>query len=131
VHDLASPTFREELADGLVRRWSTDADVEPISTLLGATLRRAQDEMPNPRTVAGTHLLMQSDFPYMSADDAAIVEDPGRDGRAIVASVFFWRHAMELCRHPVRGHPGGARSERLHHYVNRAATHRSVFVSEG
>ena len=100
MHDFASPRFREELADGLVRRWSTDADVEPISALLGATLRREQDEMPNPRTVAGTHLLMKSDFPYMSAADAAIVEDPGRDGRAIVACVFFWRHAWSFAGIP-------------------------------
>ena len=92
MRDLASAGFRGELADGLVRRWSTDADVEAIAALLGATLRRTQDEMPNPRTVAGTRLVMQSDFPYMRTGDAAVVEDPGEGGTPIVACIFFWRH---------------------------------------
>jgi GNAT superfamily N-acetyltransferase len=100
VQDIAAPGFREELPDGLVRRWSTAADVEPIAALLGATLRRAEDEMPNPRTVAGTHLVMQSDFPYMSVGDGAVVEDPARDESSIVACIFFWRHTWSFAGIP-------------------------------
>ena len=56
--------------------------------------------MPNPRTVAGTHLLMRSDFPHMSAGDAAVVEDRSRGGGAIVACVFFWRHTWSFAGIP-------------------------------
>ena len=98
---MASPEFREELADGLVRRWATDADVEPIAALLGSTLRRAQDEIPEPSTVAGTRLILDSDFPYMDGPvDAAVVEDPGRNGMRIVACTFFWRHTWSFAGIP-------------------------------
>jgi len=94
----ASPEFREQLDGGLVRRWSTAADVERIAALLGSTLRQAQDEMPNPRTIAGTRLLMDSDFPYTTAEDAAVVEDTGTG--EIVASILFWRHAWSYAGIP-------------------------------
>ena len=100
VDDLASPDFHDEFAEGLIRRWSTAADVEPIAALLGATLRRAQDEMPNPRTVAATRLILQSDFPYMTAGDAAVVEDTGGGEPSIVACVFFWRHTWSFAGIP-------------------------------
>ena len=98
VRHAASPEFRDQLEGGLVRRWSTDADVERIAALLGATLRRAQDEMPNPRTVTGTRLVMDSDFPYMGVEDAAVVENPA-DGE-MVACVFFWRHTWSFAGIP-------------------------------
>jgi GNAT superfamily N-acetyltransferase len=100
VPEVASPEFREELADGLIRRWSTPADVEQIAALLGAVLRRSDDEMPSPRTVAGTRLLLDSDFPYMTAGDAAIVEKPGDGDSSIVACVFFWRHTWSFAGIP-------------------------------
>jgi hypothetical protein len=116
VHDAASPDFRDEMADGLVRRWSTAADVEQIAELLGATLRRSQDENPNPRTVAGTRLVMESDFPYMNTDDAAIVEER-RDGESsIVACTFFWRHTWSFA-----GIPFGVTRPEM---VATAASHR-------
>lgn len=100
VEELTSPSFRGALPGGLVRRWSTAADVEAIAALLGMTLRRAEDEMPNPRTVAGTHLLMDSEFPYMEVGDAAVVEAPGDGGTAIVACIFFWRHTWSFAGIP-------------------------------
>ena len=98
--DPASPEFREELADGLIRRWSTVDDVEQIAALLGAVLRRSGDEMPSPRIVAGTRLVLDSDFPYMTAGDAAIVEKPGDGGSSIVACVLLWRHTWSYAGIP-------------------------------
>ena len=98
--ELASPEFREQLAGGLIRRWSTPDDVEQIAALLGAVLRRSDDEMPSPRTMAGTRLLLDSDFPYMTAGDAAIVERRGGGESSIVACVFYWRHTWSLAGIP-------------------------------
>ena len=99
--DLAASDFREGLPGGLVRRWATDADIEPIAALLGSTLRRAQDPMPDPNTAAGTRLILDSDFPFMhGVADAAVIEDPGRAEMPIVACTFFWRHTWSYAGIP-------------------------------
>jgi GNAT superfamily N-acetyltransferase len=100
VSDLALPDVRDQLPGGLIRRWANDADVERITALLGATLRRAQDENPSPRTMAGARLLLGPGFPFMNgAADAAIVEDP-QAGGSIVACTFFWRHTWSFAGIP-------------------------------
>ena len=72
VSDLALPDVRDQLPGGLIRRWANDADVERITALVGATLRRAEDENPSPRTMAGARLLLGPAFPFMNGAAAAV-----------------------------------------------------------
>ncbi len=90
--ELASADYIGDLGDGLIRRWSTEADIEKIAWLLGSVFRNEKDELPNPRQVGEARLVLQPPFPYMTSDDAAVVEDTSQPSRPLVACTYFWRH---------------------------------------
>ncbi len=98
--DLASPSYIGDLGGGLIRRWSTAADTEKFALLLGTVFRDDNDDLPNPRPMAEARLLMRPGFPYMTADDVAVVEDTSRPDRPLVASTTFWRHTWSYAGIP-------------------------------
>ena len=88
----ASPTYRNDLGDGLVSRWSTAADTEKIGLLLSQIHRDSADAPLNIRSQDLPRIMMGPDFPYMGENDFAIVEDTSKPDRPIIACTCFWRH---------------------------------------
>ncbi len=82
----------DNLGDGLIRRWSTQADQAKIGRLLGSAFRNSQDDPPNPRLMDQANMLMGPDFPFMGPDDFAVVEDTSKPDRPLVACTSLWRH---------------------------------------
>jgi GNAT superfamily N-acetyltransferase len=98
--DLATPSYIGSLGDGLIRRWSTAADTEKFAVLLGTVFRDEDDELPNPRPMAEARLLMSPNFPYMTPNDVAVVEDTSKPERPLVACTTFWRHTWSYAGIP-------------------------------
>ncbi len=82
----------DDLGDGLICRWSTQVDQEKIGYLLGTAFRNSEDEPPNPRMMDQARLVMHPDFPFMGAEDWAVVEDTSKPERPLVACTCLWRH---------------------------------------
>ncbi len=99
--DLASPGFVGQLADGLVRRWTTPADTPRLGELLGTVWVDHEDEVPNPRTAHEAQLLMEPGFPFGTPYDAAVVEDTAQPARPLVACTFLWRHRWSFAGTPI------------------------------
>ncbi len=89
---MASPNFRGDLGDGLIRRWSTPADVEKLAHLMGTVFRDSADEPPNVRMIDQAHLMMAPGYPYMGPGDFAVVEDTSKPDSPLVACTALWRH---------------------------------------
>ena len=66
-NQLAEPTYVGDLDNGLIRRWSTQADQEKIAQLLGVVYRNSEDEPVNVRTIDTIRILMRPGFPLMGA----------------------------------------------------------------
>lgn len=92
TNTLASPNFHGDLGDGLIRRWSTSADVEKLAHLMGTVFRDSADEPLNVRMIDQAHLMMAPGYPYMGPGDFAIVEDTSKPDSPLVACTALWRH---------------------------------------
>ncbi|RIK31069.1 MAG: GNAT family N-acetyltransferase, partial [Chloroflexi bacterium] len=91
---LAAPTLIDDLSDGLVRRWSTAADVVKIGQLIGAVFRDRPDGPFNERAADVARIVLSETlpFPFMTPGDFALVEDTSQPERPTVACACFWRH---------------------------------------
>jgi GNAT superfamily N-acetyltransferase len=98
---LADPTYRQDLGDGLICRWSTAADVEGIGLLLSTVHRDSADEPLNITSQDLARIFMSGKFPFMDAGDFAVVEDRGRPDRPIVACTCLWRHQWRYAGIPI------------------------------
>jgi hypothetical protein len=101
-HDLAAPNFSGDLGDGLIRRWSTQADAEKIALLLSTVHRDRADEPLNPRSQDLAHVLMSGKSPFMAAGDFAVVEDAAHPDRPLVACTCLWRHRWRYADIPLK-----------------------------
>lgn len=90
-----SSSYRRDLGQGLIARWSTVADSENIAQLIGMVFRNKADEPANIRMTNSVRRFMRGDYPLMSSNDYAIVEDTGKEGNPIVAGVCLWRQTWE------------------------------------
>jgi hypothetical protein len=97
---LALPDFVGDLGNGLVRRWTTAADVEKVALLMGTVHRDETDPLPNPGPMAEVRMMMSPTFPYMTPGDAAVVEDSSQPNRPLVACTYFWRHTWSYAGIP-------------------------------
>ena len=91
----AAPSYRRELGEGLVERWSTPADTEHIAHLVGLVFRDSEDEPLNARMMDAVRRQMSGDFPLMGPGDYAVVEDTARQGNPLVACTCLWRQEWE------------------------------------
>src|SRR6266566_5287293 len=85
--DVAASTYRRDLGDGLVLRWSTAQDTENIAQLVGFVFREKADEPPNDFLANVVRSLMREDHPLMGPGDYALVEDTRKEGNPLVAGV--------------------------------------------
>ena len=83
---MAGPTFRSDLGDGLICRWSTEADTEKIASLMANVFREEATDPPNLGAADETRLLMGGTFPFMGPGDYAIVEDSSQPDSPVVAA---------------------------------------------
>lgn len=91
----ALATYRHDLGDGLILRWSTTEDTEKIAQLCSIVFRDKADEPANEFMLHWIYRLMRGDHPLMGPGDYGVVEDTGKDGQPIVACTCLWRHIWE------------------------------------
>ena len=70
-----STSYRRDLGDGLVLRWSTAEDTERIATLHSIVFRDKAEEPPNTNAISLMHRLMNGDHPFMGPNDFGVIED--------------------------------------------------------
>jgi len=92
MYTAHSRSFRRNLGDGLVLRWSTIEDTEQIATLHGLVHREQADAPPNAHYLRQIRRLMNGDYPLMGPEDFGIIEDTSREGNPVVASTCLWKH---------------------------------------
>jgi GNAT superfamily N-acetyltransferase len=87
-----STSYRRDLGDGLVLRWSTAEDTERIATLNGIAFRRKAEDLPSLHAINSIRRLMKGDHPFMGSGDFGIVEDTSREGHPVVACTCLLKH---------------------------------------
>ena len=93
---LAAADYVGSLGNGLVRRWSTPADVEKIALCTGTVFRHRADEPPNEAVANECRVMLSPGFPLMGPGDFAVVEDTSLPERPVVACLCCWSHRWNL-----------------------------------
>ena len=93
---LAAADYVGDLGSGLVRRWSTAADVEKIALCTGTVFRHHADEPPNEAVANECRVMLSPGFPLMGPGDFAVVEDTNLPERPVVACLCCWSHRWNL-----------------------------------
>jgi hypothetical protein len=88
----ASPVYRGELGNGLVRRWSTAADQEKIGHCLATVFRSGRGKPLNQGAIHETQVMFSPGFPQMGPDDWVLVEDTSLPEQPVVACLCCWSH---------------------------------------
>jgi GNAT superfamily N-acetyltransferase len=91
----AAPTYRCDLGEGLIERWSTADDTENIAQLCGKVFRDEEEEPFNPRTIDSVYRQMSGNFPLMGPGDYALVEDTRKERNPLVACTCLWQSEWE------------------------------------
>src|SRR5438552_4510566 len=91
----AAATYRRDLGEGIIERWSTADDTENIAQLCGKVFRDSEEEPFNPRAIDSVYRQMSGDFPLMGPGDYALIEDARKEGNPIVACTCLWRLEWE------------------------------------
>ncbi len=86
-------SFRRDLGNGLVMRWSTADDTERIATLHSLVHRHKADDPPNQNAFKLIRTYMSDEYPFMGPYDFAIIEDTCKEGNPVVATTCLWKHA--------------------------------------
>ncbi|HEU5102321.1 MAG TPA: GNAT family N-acetyltransferase [Roseiflexaceae bacterium] len=89
--EQAAASYRRDLGDGLVLRWSKPDDAERLAQLMGTVWRASADAPPNPRLMEVVRRHMRGEYPLVGPGDCALVEDTQQPSRSIVACAFLWR----------------------------------------
>jgi len=92
MHTATSTSYRRDVGDGLVLRWSTAEDTERIATLHGMVHRDTAEEPPNSGVMRTIRRLMNGDHPFMGLHDFGIIEDTSKEGNPVVACTCLWKH---------------------------------------
>jgi GNAT superfamily N-acetyltransferase len=93
--DPSRQSYRRELEDGLVLRWSTADDADRIAQLFGQVFRDRPDEPPNPSIPIWARHMMSGRHPLITPHDFALVEDT-RTGAVVAATCLLaqaWEYA--------------------------------------
>jgi GNAT superfamily N-acetyltransferase len=93
--EMADPSYRRDLGDGLVLRWSNKSDIEAIAQLESIVFRDSSNDPPNSPLAEFTHEMMSDDYPLMGAGDFALIEDSRHGKNRLVACTCLWRQRWE------------------------------------
>ncbi len=91
LNELAAASYRRDLGDGLMLRWSTTDDAEGVAQLMGMIWRNSADEPINVRMAEAARRHLSGGFPLVGPGDCALVEATDQPGRPVVAFAFLWR----------------------------------------
>lgn len=92
MYTTLSTSYRRDLGNGLVLRWSTSEDIERIAALLSMVYRDKADDPPNVQAMNNVRALMNGDHPLMGPDRYGLIEDTSREGNPVVACTCLERH---------------------------------------
>ena len=95
THPAAAASYRRELGEGLLQRWSTPEDTENIAQLCGMVFRDREDEPFNIYAITSVRRHMSGNFPLMGPGDYAVIEDTTKEGNPLVACTCLWRLEWE------------------------------------
>src|SRR5262245_49706250 len=87
---LSSATYRRDLGDGLVLRWSTAAEMEGIIQLYSFVFRDNAEAPLNENIAHWTRDMMGGQHPLITAGDCALVEDTAKGG-IVAATCLLWQ----------------------------------------
>jgi hypothetical protein len=90
---MSEATYRRDLGDGLVLRWSTAADVDELERLYSHVFRDNADAPLNIFTALWTRDLMSGRHPLIGPGDFALVEDTRQ--RMIVSATCLLAQTWE------------------------------------
>jgi hypothetical protein len=90
---MSEASYRRNLGDGLVLRWSTAADAEELGQLYSYVFRKKPEDPLNPYPVAWTQDLIGGRHPLIGPGDFALVEDTRQ--RAIVSATCLLAQTWE------------------------------------
>jgi len=100
--EAAHQSYRRDLGDGLLLRWSTSEDTENIVELVSMVFRDGAEEPLNNPLGHLMRELMSGTHPVMGPGDFALVEDTRKQGNPLVACTCLWRHTWEYEGIPFR-----------------------------
>ena len=85
---LSAPGYRRDLGGGLVLRWSTAADTEPLNAMYAEAFRREKDAPQLPTAGRWVRDMTSGRHPLIGPGDFALVEDTDR-GRVVSATCLM------------------------------------------
>lgn len=94
-YEAAAASYRRDLGEGLILRWSTAADTANIAQLVGRVFRNKESDPPNETLASEIYELMSDQHPLMSSGDYGVVEDTQKEGNLIVACTCLWHNSWE------------------------------------
>jgi hypothetical protein len=98
-HELINAnTYRRDLGNGLVARWSTQADREQISDLYGLVFRENAEQELSPRMGWWAADILSGKHPSSGEHDIAVVEDTER--KLIIAATMVLRQTWSYAGIP-------------------------------
>jgi hypothetical protein len=83
-------SYRRELGDGLVARWSTAADLPGVQHVYSTVFRDGADDPPNVLAAHWAADMMSGRHPLIGPGDFALVEDT-RTGTIVAATCLLWQ----------------------------------------
>ncbi|HEY0737072.1 MAG TPA: GNAT family N-acetyltransferase, partial [Herpetosiphonaceae bacterium] len=86
---LHDDSYRRDLGDRLVLRWSTPADTDEVARLYSNVFRQRVSQPPNRTIAAWTRVMISGEHPLLGPTDFAVVEDTGQ--QQLVAATNLMR----------------------------------------
>lgn len=96
---LHDDSYRRDLGDRLVLRWSTSADTDELARLYSNVFRNKVSQPPNRTVAAWTRVMMSGKHPLLGPTDFAVVEDTGQ--RQLVAATNLMRQVWSYAGIPL------------------------------
>ena len=93
--EMADPSYRRDLGDGLVLRWSNKSDSDAVAQLTSVVFLDSSNLPPNTPLAQFMIEMMSDDYPLMGPGDYALVEDSKYGKDRLVACTCLWRHRWE------------------------------------
>jgi GNAT superfamily N-acetyltransferase len=93
--EMADPSYRRDLGDSLVLRWSNRSDSEEVAQLTSVVFRDSSNDPPNTPLAQFMVETMSDEYPLMGSGDFALVEDSKSGKNRLVACTCLWRHRWE------------------------------------
>lgn len=92
---LHDDSYRRDLGDRLVLRWSTPADTEELARLYSYVFRKKVSQPPNQRIASWTRVMMSGNHPLLAPTDFAVVEDTGQQQLVAATNLMnqVWSYA--------------------------------------